>query len=92
MVNFGIEDTIGYEDYRMFEYKTWEQLAECLWQEKYDCMEHLIDMLEENDQFMNAYRKGRIDAYDELLNDIRHKLKHGALESIESANEGESLI
>ena len=72
----------------MLVYKSWEEFAERLWEEKYDAMAQLVDCLEESDAFMNAYRKGRIDAYDDILNDIRHKLKHGALDVIECADEG----
>lgn len=70
--------------FKMVQFANWDQLADALYELKFNEIEKLIDELEESNAFTQGYRKGCIDTYDELLRDIRHKLKHGLLESVES--------
>lgn len=67
----------------MWSFKNFEQLADELYENKYNTMENAIDLLEENDLFMNGYRKGCVDTYNELLEEVRRKLKYGILQPIE---------
>jgi hypothetical protein len=67
----------------MWSFKNWEQFADELYENKYDAMENAVDLLEENDLFMNGYRKGCIDTYNEILEEVRRKIKYGMLQPVE---------
>ena len=87
MVNYGDFNFEKMMEQQMVsQFTNWDEFIDWLLEEKHNLMEFLIDDLEDLSEFARGYQKGRIHAYEDILHNVRRKLKHGVLESVEDAD------
>ena len=61
-------------------FKTFEELETFLLEEKYDTMEHLLNILEDSSEYIRGFYNGKVSTYDEIASDIHQNLKHGSID------------
>ena len=61
----------------MNKYKSFEEFIKELNDEKHKTIDHFLEILPDTNSFDRGYMKGQIDAYEEIINDARCKLKFG---------------